>query len=244
MQGHGSTDHGKSRTYVYKQYNCSTYLKYGNGHGRNSTCLSHTIDAHRVLGWLVYKLQETFLTSGRADLVQQVKAELTAAAKNNGGDVDRLQKRATDLDREVGRLVKAIRTIDAAGLIEELAIVRAERDRVKRELTQARKMGTPADLEAEAERLADTLAELGEALDDAEPAVLREVLRQFVSRIVCEWEPYQTRGGKPRRRFRRGTVELRPIRGYDSFDLCEDRLDDGSSGAIWKTVLAASKAIC
>ena len=33
-------------------------------------------------------------------------------------------KRAAELDREVGRLVKAIRTIDAAELVEELAIVR------------------------------------------------------------------------------------------------------------------------
>jgi site-specific DNA recombinase len=231
MQGHGSTDHGKHRTYVYKQYNCSTYLKYGNDHGRNATCLSHNLDAQRVLGWLVQKLQETFLGPRRAELVKEIKAELTAAAKANGGDVERLTKRAADLDREVGRLVKAIRTIDASELIEELAIVRTERDRVKAELAQARKTSAPADLDVEAERLADTLAELGERLNDAEPAVLREVLRQFVSQIVCEWEPYETRAGKPRRRFQRGTVELRPIPGYYGFDLCEDRLDDGVAAA-------------
>ena len=112
---------------------CSTYLKYwrGSGHGRNTTCLRHSIDAPRVLSWLVYKLQETFSGPRRAELVQQVKAELTAASKANSGDVERLDKRAGDLDREVGRLVKAIRSIDAAELVEELSIVRAERDRVK-----------------------------------------------------------------------------------------------------------------
>jgi DNA invertase Pin-like site-specific DNA recombinase len=232
MQGHGSTDHRGGKTYVYKQYNCSTYLKYGNDHGRNTTCLSHTIDARQVLDWLVFKLQETVLGPRRAKLVQQVKADLTAAARANSGDLERLDKRAGDLDREVGRLVKAIRTIDAAELVEELSIVRAERDRVKAELTQARKMSAPADLDSEAERLADTLAELGETLNHAEPAVLREVLRQFVSRIVCEWEPYQTKGGKPRRRFKRGTVELWAIPGYDCFDYCEDRLDDGVAGPV------------
>ena len=60
----------------------------------NTTCLSHAIDAQRVLGWLVHKLQETFLGPRRDELVQEIKAELTAAAKANSGDVERLTKRA------------------------------------------------------------------------------------------------------------------------------------------------------
>jgi len=242
MQGHGGGINNKGHTYTYRRYNCSHYLKYGIG-GRNTTCGSHTLDAQRVLGWLVQALQETYLGPRRAELVQQVKTELIAAAKANSGDVERLQKRAAELDQQVNRLVRAIRTVDAAELVEEFSIVRADRDRVKAELTQAHRTTTPADVDSEAERIADSLAELGEALDDAEPAILREVLRQFVSRIVCEWEPYRTLRGGTRRRLKRGTVELRPIPGHSVCGLCEDRLDGESAKAARSELLERDQTI-
>ncbi len=224
LQGHVTTAQCKGGPRTYYRYICGSYVKHGPG-GVNTTCGSQHVDAPQVLGWLVAKLQETFLGPGREDFMQQARAELATAAKATSGDVDRLTKRAADLDREVGRLVKAIRTIDASELVEELAIVRTERDRVKAELTEARKLTIPTDLETEAEELAITLAELAEALDDAEPAVLRDVLRQFVSRIVCEWEPYQTKRGNTRRRFKKGTVELRPLAGFSTCGYCEDRCE-------------------
>ena len=179
----------------------------GNGPS-NETCGRNPIDAQRVLGWLVHKLQEVYLGPGRDALVQEIKRQLKAEPKANSGDVERLQKRAADLEREVSRLVKAIRTIDAAELVEELALVQAERERVKAELAQAGRLTDPVDLDAEAERIADGLWEIGEHLNDSDPAVLREVLRQFVSRITCRWE---TSKGKSRSRSRLvgGTVELR-----------------------------------
>ncbi len=227
MQGHVTAGKCKGGTRLYHRYICGTYVKHGPG-GVNTTCGSQAIDAPRVLSWLVYKLQETYLGPGRDEFVQQAKAEVMAAAKATSSDVERLQKRAADLDREVGRLVKAIRTIDAAELVEELAIVRAERDRVKAELTQAQKLTAPTDLDTEVKEIVAILSELAEAIDDAEPAVLRQTLRQFVSRIVCEWEPYQTKRGNTRRRFKKGTVELRPIAGFSTCGYCEDRCDDAA----------------
>jgi chromosome segregation ATPase len=158
-------------------------------------------------------LQETFLGPGRDSLVKEIKSQLKAQAKASGADVARLEKRAAELDREVGRLVKAIRTIDAAELVEELQIVRAERDRIRAELAQAGKFTDALDIDAEAERIADTMLDLAERLNDAEPATLREVLRQFVSRITCRWERHhgkQTRKQRARYRLAEGKVELRP----------------------------------
>ena len=133
---------------------------------------------------------------------------MQAEAKAAGADPGSLEKRAAELDREVGRLVKAIRTIDAAELAEELQIVRAERDRLRAELDQADKYVNPLDLDAEAERIADTIMDLGERLTDADPAVLREVLHQFVSRITCRWE--KSKGeNRAHSRLVGGTVELR-----------------------------------
>jgi DNA invertase Pin-like site-specific DNA recombinase len=204
--------HGE-KTYRYVQYVCSTYDRFGIGSPRNTTCGHHTIDAQRVLDWLVHALQEVYLGPGRDVLVQDITKELKKEAKASGGEVKRLQKRAADLDKEVGRLVKAIRTIDAAELVEELAIVRAQRDQIREELTRAGSLTDPLDLDAEAERLADATLDLGQRLTDSDPAVLREVLRQFVVRINCRWERRQGgRGtGKGRARFQlvEGAVELR-----------------------------------
>jgi hypothetical protein len=70
-----------------------------------------------------------------------------------------------------------------------LAIVKAEQDRVKAEITQASKLTTVADIDEEAERVADSLVDLGERLATTkDPAVLREMLHQFVDKIVCRWE--------------------------------------------------------
>ena len=57
-------------------------------------------------------------------------------------DLEGLKKRAADLEKEVNRLVKAIRTIDAAELVEELSLVQAERGRVKARLLEASKLTT------------------------------------------------------------------------------------------------------
>jgi site-specific DNA recombinase len=196
------------QVYRYQQYVCATYAGYGRDCQHNTTCGRNAIDATRVLGWIVHKLQEIFLGPGRDALVQEIKEQLEAEPKANKGDVQRLEKRATDLDRQVSRLVKAIRTTDAAELVEELTITQAERDRVKAELAQASKFTDPMDLDTEAERITDSLWSMGERLDDSDPAVLREVLRQFVSRVTCRWEPYQA-GRYIRSRLIGGTVELR-----------------------------------
>jgi hypothetical protein len=199
-------DRQGSKRYEYHQYICRSYAN-GNGPS-NQTCGRNPIDAQRVLGWLVHKLQEVYLGPGRGALVQEIKKQLQGETKANSGDVERLQKRAADLEREVGRLVKAIRTIDAAELVEELALVRSEQNRVKAEIIQAGRITDPMDLDAEAERIADGLWEVGQHLNDSDPAVLREVLHQFVSRVTCRWE---TSKGKSRSRSRLvgGTVELR-----------------------------------
>jgi len=172
------------------------------------SCGRNPIDANRVLSWIVHKLQEVFLGPGRGVLVEEIKRQLAAEATTNTGDVKRLEKRGADLDREVGRLVRAIRTIDAAELVEELVLVRTERDRVKAELARAGRFTDPTDLDTEAEQIADGLLEVGGQLTASDPAVLREVLSRFVSRITCRFDqkPGKVRS---RSRFVEGTVELR-----------------------------------
>jgi len=200
-----SRDRRGNKPYSYHHYICSSYANEVSG----STCARHPIDAALVLRWLTQKLQEAYLGPGRDALVQEVRKQLKAEPKANKCDTKRLEKRLNDLEKEVGRLVRAIRTLDADELVEELALVQAERERVKAELAQAGKLTDAADLDAEAERIADQMWAIGERLGDSDPAVLRDVLRQFVYRIECRWET--TRHQKQSRsRLVGGTVELWP----------------------------------
>jgi DNA invertase Pin-like site-specific DNA recombinase len=199
---------GEGNQYAYRQYVCSTYDKHGPSGPQNGTCGRNAIDATRVLGWIVHKLQEVFLGPGRDALVEEIRRQLTAEPAMGGNDAARLEKRAADLDKEVGRLVKAIRSIDAAELVEELALVREERDRVKAELAHAKRRTAPGGLDTQAEQIADGLWRLGERLADSDPAVLREVLARFVSRITCRFRQ-DAKGKQSYSQFVRGTVELR-----------------------------------
>lgn len=209
----GETGRGRNRqgklAYTYLRYVCSRYAKFGKDGQHNRTCGHHAVDAARVLGWLVHKLREVYLGPGRAAMVQEIKRQLGTQAKANSGDVERLQKRAADLDRQVARLVKAIRTVDAAELVEELVIVRGERDRVKAELAQADRSADAVDLDTEADQIADSLQEIGERLTTQDPAILREVLHRFVSKITCRWE-HQSGRRRSSYLLVEGRVELRP----------------------------------
>lgn len=190
-------------------YICKQYVRYGLDEIHNCTCGRHTVDAHRVLAWLTAELKRVYLGPDRAVLVQEVKRQLQREIKPNNGNVERLQKRAADLEREISRLVRAIRTVDAVELVEELALVQRERHRITTELAQAGRLTGPMDVDAEAERVADELRDLGEHLTDTDPAILREVLHHFVSRITCRWEaqPGRLRGVY---RLVEGKVKLRP----------------------------------
>jgi hypothetical protein len=173
------------------------------------------VDAALVLGWLTKKLQEVYLGPGRDALVQEVKKQLKAEPKANRRDSARLEKRAADLEKEVKRLVKAIRTLDAEELVEELSLVQAEREQVKAQLAEAGKLTDAADLDAEAERIADQVWTIGQRLGNSDPAIVRDVLQQFVYRITCRWE---TTDRRKRRRCHLigGTVELWPQTPFSS----------------------------
>ncbi len=172
--------HGKL-AYRYQEYLCSTYQ-------RSRGCGHHRLPAKAVHNWLAKALQQVFLGPGRDELVREIKRQLKSTAKTGKADTMRLGKRLDELDQEVGRLVKAIRTIDAPELARELADARTERDQVKAELARIASHTDPDDAQREAERVADTMRKLGERLSDADPAILRELFQRMVSRIVCRWD--------------------------------------------------------
>jgi len=214
----GDTVKGRDRkgkpTYEYLKYTCSTYATFGRDCPRNQTCGHHQVDADLVSRWLVAALQREFLGPSRSALVAEMKRKLKAEAKGGSGDTKRLEKRVKELDQEVARLVKAVRTCDMPELMTELAEAKRERESVAAQLAAASRFTTPKDIDAEAETIVDGLREMVENLDKVDPATLRELFRQLISRIVCRWE---RREDSPRNSYRlvEGIVELRHFGGND-----------------------------
>ena len=72
------------------RYICRTYCRFGPRSLRNTTCGHHVVDAQRVQGWLVWKLQEVYLGPGRDVLVKEIRRQLAGEAKTNVADQARL----------------------------------------------------------------------------------------------------------------------------------------------------------
>jgi hypothetical protein len=203
-------DHcGKTMTGNSAKYVCTTYLRHGRQN--NTGCGKHKIDAPRIQAWLVDALRRHYLGPGRTGLVEGIKRELKAEAKTCRGDQKRLEKRATELDREISRLVRAIRTTDAPELVMELNQARAERQSVQDALQHAGRFHDGQTIDQEAESVADKLWGLEEGLSSSDPALVREVFRRLVERIECRWKPVPNGGeGKCQHyRLTGGVVYLR-----------------------------------
>jgi len=182
------------------KYVCGTYLH--RGRKSESGCGRFTVDATRLQKWLVKALQDYFLGPARAEVVEEARRYLKAEAKTSQRDVKRLEKGAAELDREVSRLVKAIRTTDAPELVEELEAVRIERQSVQDALQRAQGLQDVESIDQAAEAIADELHGLGEGLSNDDPAVVRETFRRLVQRIECRWEPLPKRGTGERQAYR------------------------------------------
>jgi hypothetical protein len=95
------------------KYFCTTYLR--RGRQNESGCGRHTVHVGQIEKWLVEALRQFYLDPGRAEGVEEIRRQLKAEAKSSRADCKRLEKRGAELDKEIGRLVKAIRTTERPG---------------------------------------------------------------------------------------------------------------------------------
>jgi len=212
--------HGVAR-YDYASYLCSSYNAGGYRNPHN--CGHFRIDAAKVQGWLVRALQKVFLGPGRDALVAEIQKELKSTMKTSKSDGERLAKRLIEVEAEIPleveaeipRIVRAIRVTDAPELIHELTNARSERDRLKAELSRIASYEAPGDVQSEAERIANTMWELGERLSDADPGTLKELFQRMVSRIDCEWTKLPRQNGRTPCKLVGGKVFLHPSPLFD-----------------------------
>jgi DNA invertase Pin-like site-specific DNA recombinase len=173
--------------YTYQWYVCGSYFYFGRDGFNNRTCGRHCVNSGRALDWLLYKLKEIYLGPAREALLHKIAGKLKERSQAGPDDVERLQRRIQELDREIGRLVAGIRTTDAPELAQELAAVKKERESVTGEWQRAKKPTTRTAPQGEPEKIAHQLRANPARLIDADPALLREVIRRFVTKIECRW---------------------------------------------------------
>jgi len=203
---HGHTIEAKDRRgkkrFSYLRYTCSSYnddrIPKADRHGH---AWVRADQLHRALA---NKLRMAFVGDrSRAELVKAIHRQLSREQKSGGAETDRLRAQLDKADREVARLVKAIRTLDAPELIQELAAVRSEREAVAGELQRVGRLAGTVDPAVEAERVASEAWALDEALADADPAVVREFFGRVFTRLECRFDHSS---GKPEFAGCRGKV--------------------------------------
>ncbi len=160
-----------------------------------------TQDVRRVLYRLPQLLAAAltaivFIVEGEKDVDRLVKAGLVATCNAGGADDDKLDQR------------------------------KAERDRLQAQLEAQAKPRTASrlDLEQKVEARIEVLRNLRQAIRDADPEDLRELLRGVVSRIELSFDRHQA-GKYTRSTFREGDIHVRPEK------LCSDLCNTASTGA-------------
>jgi hypothetical protein len=144
-----------------------------------------------------------------------MRVQVDAAAARDPRRAERLRERLDELDRDIRQGAKnLIRATDNLDLIqEELTRLRAERETVHREweagtreqgVSQEERVGR---VDADVARLESLRTHLGEA----DPAKLRAVLGQLVSRLEVYWDAPRHTPGRKWSVFGKAVVKMRPL---------------------------------
>jgi DNA invertase Pin-like site-specific DNA recombinase len=211
---HGCTNRYKGRKgrQAYRRYVCSSFNLNG-----PSSCGYHAVREDVLLPFLVRKLQDSYLSPPRLErLKEELRRRAAAGRQADPHEVERLRARLSQLEADIRRgaqnLLRAGDNIDL--LSAALTELRGERERLAHDLeARERALGVrPEDVERTVAAAVEALRQLRERLRQADPAQLREVLRQMVAGIDLYFEALPKRK-KVYHRLVRGVVRLRPQAG-------------------------------
>jgi site-specific DNA recombinase len=192
-------------------YMCAGYKKSG-----TSVCQHHYIREEPVVHCLVQKLQAELLDVANLDALRnEIRRQCQPA--HPADDADRLQARIVKLSKQIDTGAERILTAPdslTATLTAKLESWQKERDDLKRQLQahQQRQDVSAADVEQIIADAINELETLRETLHDGDSGSLRDVLREFVSKIELWFDWKEPEAGKKRGKcvFRNGFIHLRP----------------------------------
>jgi DNA invertase Pin-like site-specific DNA recombinase len=195
-------------------YLCGGYIAHGKSYcGRNSVL-------ERVaLGALIRQLQRSFLDPENLQSLRQETAALEAEQRSDD-NLRRLRERVETLGRQIDQGNENLAVLPAdllAGVAAKVREFKKERDGLLAELRRAEEESPAEDLERRIAEAEGVLWRLQEALKDEDLPLLRQVLREMVSKVEFFWTRHDT-DRTIRYRLERGVIYLRP--SADSKELC------------------------
>jgi DNA invertase Pin-like site-specific DNA recombinase len=187
------------------RYLCGSYLQFG-----KSACAYNSLPQEPLRKAIVRKLRERFTPEVFAQCRKVLEEKSSSAVVD---DADRLARRLTDVDAQLGRAARRVITEDdealAAEYRKQALELKAERDRLAADLDAARRAretrAEPGEIIDDAMALIDALEE---SMEKATPAETRAILRDHIEHVEL-WFRHDKRGRETRCRFVRGLIWLR-----------------------------------
>jgi len=192
-----------------RSYLCSNYHQKG-----LEACQRHYVQEEPMLEVLVHKLQEKVLCPDRLGaLRKEIRRQLKPPKvrrenpRRLKAQIEALSKK---LDQGVENLLEAPKDLTAL-LTAKLQEWRRERDalRAQLEILQQPQKAASADLDAMVDRAIGELETLGQRLHEADPVLLRQALREMISKVEL-WFRRVRKLKTERSELVRGLIHLRP----------------------------------
>jgi DNA invertase Pin-like site-specific DNA recombinase len=187
-------------------YCCGGYKAYGKDY-----CHRNQVREAPLVKAVLDLVRKTFLDP---DALAALRAEMTELEKARRSDVNlgKLRRTLAQLEADIrkgdGRLV-TLPEDRLPGLVQELRRLEGERDAVRAELHRAENESLTADLDTQVAEAEGYLWKLQEALQQQDAPLLRQLLREMVSRIELRWTHRRARNGQTASTLEGGTIYLR-----------------------------------
>jgi DNA invertase Pin-like site-specific DNA recombinase len=191
---------------------CGGYNTFG-----SVFCGHNSVDEDALVRLLLGKLQDRFTAPGaRARLLEEVARLCREGMEGKGAHAMQLRAQLQNLAGQIEVAAQRLLTEDEKllpVLRGQLHKMQDKHDRLAAELAALEAQPSAAEeakgLEARIEKAVALVGRLVELRDRADPAALRDVLNEMVSRVEMHFE--HTQSGKHRRsRFQYGLIHLRP----------------------------------
>jgi site-specific DNA recombinase len=195
---HAACNHGLN------VYYCSRYAREG-----KDACYQNRIREDWLVPAIVGKLEQEVLTPATVERLRaEMRGQLEAEATEAPADLRELRGRAAQLEQQVakGNANMALAPADAiAGIAATVRAWRTEREAVQGEIDRLETDASKTDAEAVLAAAEGQLWRLREMILGDDPLLVREVLRELLSKVEL-WFVHRRTAQQTRGRFVRGLI--------------------------------------
>jgi site-specific DNA recombinase len=198
-----------------RRYQCHMFDK-----GGARVCDSHSVREDWLLDRVLRVIEEEVLAPDRLEKLRE-EIRLQDERERTPVSVEPLWKRLSELEGQIAHgktnllILPSDRVPDA---VLTLGQWEQERDQIKAELERREGGGNLKDLDGAVEACEAMLWRLREAAAEADPLLLREVIREAISRVELPWTKRPS-GTRSRYLISGGVIHLRPQTGEDVLTL-------------------------